>query len=1011
MGESLPRPRVVNGAFTAPDPNALTALLPAFRFQQLIGCGAMGAVFRAEQISLGRDVAIKVLPPELSAVESFSTSFKTEARAMAKLTHPNLIGVYDFGEVDHMLFLVMEFIDGNALHKSPKGAKVDPVRAVRIIEGIAQGLGEAHQHKLLHRDIKPSNIMITRQLKPVLGNFGLAAPAGNSGSRVDIVSSGYVAPEVLENFTSASPASDVYSLGAIMHELVTGIEPSPGATPDLIQVPDLQGLRELTGAVLNRDPTQRPLDGGTFALELERWLKSASQVRPSLITAPATPIPATRLPNTSPKLISGVSGGLPLPMLALSGLALAAVALLAFQRGDKENASVVVEKREIRQSSGGSLSRPGIPPKTSVRKQLFSLENHKTEMRNHLTAAANELVLARQKNVVAFQQEVVGKERAWAPYLSQIDQGRGLLPRYLTSGEKFTISPEMCELVNRYAFDHQGQLEYRHLEVIKELHRKSVETLQQEELARPSFLVESKLEWLEWLGADTFKILARPPDGEWVLRFGPEDAGAVHLIFRKGAVVRILDNEERSEGIFSTTKNGELHIIRPGKSGSWTLRWREPWLDGRDQAGRKVRFRRRAFAFESESPLENKGVTHILGKDSSPRGSTPSLQDPELSRLQHLFRDTLQRRLTPWFQAYRGKITQLLEKDGKISSHLERELKRITALDWKSGYLPPHSIVSHSLIPHDLRGDRNRLQTEVPKILAEVQDTYRNLLIDLRDKRLSSGVDPGEIEGELQPFLSMRQIRLKGFYNAHPNDRTWLDSRSLASQIVPAFRGCRSRRVSGYDIEGILQMNSGIYPSSNSRFGGRDLNTYYGRNWPMVIEDIPIYQKAAHLYLVGGLIWDYESSGTEVATIVLNYLDGTASSSLPLVNQHHIADWYSSRSLPKAERVWKGKRRESGRQCAVYEIKLPNPNPEVPIRSITIKSSGKSAAPFFLGISLGDKGIQKKDDPELVEKTGESPMQRADRELRERIERETADRERKRKEEEQRRRKSLQRPR
>ena len=180
MGDSLPRSRNINGAFTAPDPKALTALLPAFKFQQLIGCGAMGAVYRAEQISLGRDVAIKVLPPELSTVESFSTSFKTEARAMAKLTHPNLIGVYDFGEVDHMLFLVMEFIDGNALHKSTNGAKVEPVRAVRIIEGIAQGLGEAHQHKLLHRDIKPSNMLLCLEDRPpglgIVAGLGTALP-------------------------------------------------------------------------------------------------------------------------------------------------------------------------------------------------------------------------------------------------------------------------------------------------------------------------------------------------------------------------------------------------------------------------------------------------------------------------------------------------------------------------------------------------------------------------------------------------------------------------------------------------------------------------------------------------------------------------------------------------------------------------------------------------------------------------------------------------------------------
>ena len=599
MGDSSPRSRVKNGAFTAPDPRALTTLLPAFKFRQLIGCGEMGAVYRAEQISLGRDVAIKVLPPELSSVQPFSTSFKIEARAMAKLTHPNLIGVYDFGEVDHMLFLVMELIDGNTLHKSINGATVDPVRAVRIIEGIAQGLGEAHQHQLLHRDIKPANIMITQQLKPVLGNFGLAAPAGNAGSGLDIVSSGYVAPEVLEDFTSASPASDVYSLGVIMHELVTGIEPSPGVAADLIQVPDIKGLREIAGQVLSNDPAQRPQDGGTFAAELKRWLKSASQTRPSLLTAPATPIPATTARNTTPKILSSVSGGIPLPLLALFALALAVVALFAFRGGTDDTHPAGGKQQRVSQPPSEASSLPTIQPKSNSQKQPFRLRAHKSEMRNLLTSAANELVVARQRNVVAFQQEVVGQENAWAPYLSCIDQGRGLLPRYIAPDKKFTIAPEMTDLANRYAFDHQGQIEYRHLAVIKELHQASIETLKDEEVPRSGSLVKNEFEWLEWLGVDIFKILARPPDGEWVLRFAPEDSDAVRLVFKTGGVVRIFDKGLPSKGRFYTTEMGELHVIRPEDRGNWTLRWREPWLDGRDQAGRKVRFRRRAFAFEN----------------------------------------------------------------------------------------------------------------------------------------------------------------------------------------------------------------------------------------------------------------------------------------------------------------------------------------------------------------------------------------------------------------------------
>ena len=135
MEEQAEQATPAHGSFAAPDCSALNALLPAFAFHELIGCGGMGAVYRAQQVSLSRDVAIKVLPPELSAVEAFARSFKIEARALAKLSHPNLIGVYDFGEVAGMLYLVMELIDGNALYRSINGRKVEPIQAAEIVRG------------------------------------------------------------------------------------------------------------------------------------------------------------------------------------------------------------------------------------------------------------------------------------------------------------------------------------------------------------------------------------------------------------------------------------------------------------------------------------------------------------------------------------------------------------------------------------------------------------------------------------------------------------------------------------------------------------------------------------------------------------------------------------------------------------------------------------------------------------------------------------------------------------
>ena len=1004
-----------HGSFAAPDCPTLNALLPAFLFHELIGCGDRGAVYRAQQISLSRDVAIKVLPPELSAIESFARSFKVEARAMAKLIHPNLIGIYDFGEVAGMLYLVMEFIDGNVLHRSTKGRKVEPVQAAEIVEGVARGLGEAHQHALLHRDIKPASILVTRKLKPVLGDFGLAGRADDMGPGMKTGTPGYVAPEVLHDSASASPASDVYSLGIILHELVTGVAPSLETPADLSLVPDLRGLPELVGRTLAPDPLERPADGKAFAHELETWLEAARQTRAPLLT-PVTPGRPSSSILKAPAIPSSRSHqGLSPLLLALVGLIIVAAVVFALT-GGKERTDLTHNEAGNPGASGSSrnLAPPAPVPDVSTPHPSFHLRAHKSEMRNSLISAANDLVVARQRNVVGFQQEVVGKEQAWQPYLSLIDHGLGLLPRYLSPETKIALDATMVDLLNRYAFDHQRQLEYQHANKVKQLHQESVDTLRRENALPGNRLFESEIHWIEWLGASPFKLLARPPDGEWVLRFGPADARAVHLFFEGGSTVRLLDGEEQAKGTFSTTEDGELHIVRPGDSGSLTLRWREPWLEGRNQKGQKVRFRRRNFTFEVKGQSNPRNTAHPAPQDSPrrPAPTEPVPRDPQLARLQQQYRKTLQTRLATWFSSYDKRIGQLLEQAGKGSDnptvkHLGEERNRIAALEWERGYLAPHAIISNSFVPPELRSPKTQLQAQVVSTLIEMQETYRTFLLKLQRSRLNANANTDEIDRELVPFLTLRKIDLEDVYNAQPDSRTWIGS--TASQIAPAFTGYRSLRGMKYDIGGILQLNSGIYPESNSRLRGKDMNAYYGRKWPLAVNDIPVYQKAGALYLVGGLIWSYwEETGTKVAQVTLNYLDGSSSKPFPLLYRHHIADWYSSRDIPGADRIWRGKRRDSGNQPAIYEIEIPNPQPKKAIKSIGIESGHRAAGPFVLGITLGETFLTGEGTRATTPGTpGESPMQRADRKLEERIEREKAERDRRQREEARRRREGL----
>ena len=219
--------------FSAPDPQELSALFPGYAINSLIACGGMGAVYHATQVALDREVAIKILPREMSRDEAFREGFAAEARAMAKLNHPNLIGVYDFGEVDGMLFIIMEFVPGQSLYHATYGVTVDPRDAARLMAEICSGIAEAHRHGILHRDIKPANILLDSQARPKVGDFGLARPIGATAKEGEVIfgTPHYTAPEVVNNPSHVDARADVFSLGVMLHELLTNSLPANDPRP------------------------------------------------------------------------------------------------------------------------------------------------------------------------------------------------------------------------------------------------------------------------------------------------------------------------------------------------------------------------------------------------------------------------------------------------------------------------------------------------------------------------------------------------------------------------------------------------------------------------------------------------------------------------------------------------------------------------------------------------------------------------------------------------------------
>ena len=298
--------------FTAPSVDELTPLFPAYEIIDFIAQGGMGAVYRARQKSLDRLVAIKILPREFGADEQFREAFEAEAKAMARLNHPNLIAVYDFGDVDGMLFIIMEFVEGKALYYSSHGKQIDPAAAIGIVSAIAQGLEHAHREGIIHRDIKPANILLGPDAQPKIGDFGLARPLDRErADGVTLGTPGYTAPEVYHREQPIDQRSDIFSLGALLYELLCGSSPEPNSTSMRSGV-DAR-IDVFLAKATHPDPHHRYLRVEDFANDLNGVVAKLSGPRfatPPLTTGapkPAAPIKAlasSKKQSLTPVLLS-----------------------------------------------------------------------------------------------------------------------------------------------------------------------------------------------------------------------------------------------------------------------------------------------------------------------------------------------------------------------------------------------------------------------------------------------------------------------------------------------------------------------------------------------------------------------------------------------------------------------------------------------------------------------------------------------------------------------------------
>ena len=216
-------------SYRLPSIEELSELFPDLEIEELLGTGGMGCVFKARQKKLDRVVALKILPRELARDDMFAERFSREARAMARLNHPNIVSIFDFGRAGDVYYLAMEYMDGMNLRELIDANALNPHEGYAVFASVCQALQYAHGEGVVHRDIKPENILFNKQGHVALADFGLARLAMDTNAEFSITQTrqamgtlNYMAPEQYEDPKSVDHRADIYALGVLLYELITG---------------------------------------------------------------------------------------------------------------------------------------------------------------------------------------------------------------------------------------------------------------------------------------------------------------------------------------------------------------------------------------------------------------------------------------------------------------------------------------------------------------------------------------------------------------------------------------------------------------------------------------------------------------------------------------------------------------------------------------------------------------------------------------------------------------------
>lgn len=321
-GDDAPPPAV-----PSPTPAELASRFPQLEIIELLGRGGMGAVYKARQIALGRLVALKILPPEFGSAPAFAERFAREAKALAQLNHHGIVTLYEFGRTDDgLFFFLMEFVDGMNLRQLLANGRIAPREALAIVPELCDALQYAHDRGIVHRDIKPENILLDRRGRVKIADFGLAklvamddaaSTEGQamSGSAV-LTEAGkvmgtpsYMAPEQSERPGEVDHRADIYALGVVFYQMLTGDLPPKGRIepPSRRVLLDVR-LDEVVLRALEKEPSRRYQEASALKTEVE----TISQTAPpptSASSASGAVLKSARGKFTTPEFLATTLGG------------------------------------------------------------------------------------------------------------------------------------------------------------------------------------------------------------------------------------------------------------------------------------------------------------------------------------------------------------------------------------------------------------------------------------------------------------------------------------------------------------------------------------------------------------------------------------------------------------------------------------------------------------------------------------------------------------------------------